>query len=274
MMLKTWLRLGSGNTGQVLPVFRGSGQVYLMHHSGARAGQTALDLGTGCGNLALAAACRGANVIAADIDDRALALAEENARANGLQSKVQFVFSDWFSELSGKRFDLLVSNPPFVPMPAGCSHVTHSYGGADGLRCVRSILSEAPNYLARCGRLQMLLLSVGTRDLPKALGDVAGFARARNAAVRLVRLYHEPLELRLLVDAYKAAAGWSDWRDTLLSEGHTHLHYFVVDAVCERGYSIRWLPATSTMAGRYWLNWEHWRSRFVWNGAIPFQRGC
>jgi SAM-dependent methyltransferase len=260
--------------GRVLPVFPRSGQVYLMDHSPARAGQTALDLGTGCGNLALAAACRGANVTATDIDDRALALAEENARANRLRSKVQFVLSDWFSKLSGKRFDLLVSNPPFVPMPAGCSRVTHSYGGADGLRCVRSILAEAPNHLARCGRLQMLVLSVGTRDLPKALADVAAFARARNAAVRLVRLYHEPLELRLLVDAYKGAAGWSDWRDTLVSEGHTHLHYFVVDAVCERGYSIRWLSAAASMAARYWLNWEQWRSRFVWNGAISLPRGC
>jgi release factor glutamine methyltransferase len=76
-----------------------------------------LDLGTGCGAiaLALARAFPGARVTAVDASPEALILAAENAEASGLAGRVTFVESDWFERLApGESFDLIVSNPPYL----------------------------------------------------------------------------------------------------------------------------------------------------------------
>jgi release factor glutamine methyltransferase len=76
-----------------------------------------LDLGTGTGALALglAKAWPSAAVTALDASDEALALARENAAANGLAERVAFLKSDWFSALPADSvFDVIVSNPPYL----------------------------------------------------------------------------------------------------------------------------------------------------------------
>ncbi|HEY1849078.1 MAG TPA: HemK/PrmC family methyltransferase, partial [Opitutaceae bacterium] len=76
-----------------------------------------LDLGTGSGAiaLALAAAFPAAGVVAVDSSAQALALAAENAAANGLAGRVSFLLSDWCAQLPGEpAFDLVVSNPPYL----------------------------------------------------------------------------------------------------------------------------------------------------------------
>src|ERR1019366_4201738 len=76
-----------------------------------------LDLGTGCGAiaLALAKAFPLARVTAVDASTEALLLAAENAEATGLAGRVTFVESDWFKGLpAGERYDLIASNPPYL----------------------------------------------------------------------------------------------------------------------------------------------------------------
>lgn len=76
-----------------------------------------LDLGTGTGALALgiAKAWAEARVSAIDASDEALALARENAAANGLADRVEFMKSDWFAALpEGAQFEVIVSNPPYL----------------------------------------------------------------------------------------------------------------------------------------------------------------
>lgn len=113
-----------------------------------------LDLGTGTGAIALAIAseCKNAQLIAVDKSAAALDVARENARRNNLQ--VEFIESDWFVALAGKKFDLIVSNPPYIP-----EHDPHlSQGdvrfepptalasGVDGLDDIRLIISQARQY--------------------------------------------------------------------------------------------------------------------------------
>lgn len=121
-----------------------------------------LDLGTGSGAIALAVASErpGAQVTATDASAAALEVARGNAAAHGITS-VRFVLGDWYQPVSGERFDLIVSNPPYIasedrhlgqgdlrfePAAALAS-------GADGLDALRVITAGAPFHLEPGGWL-------------------------------------------------------------------------------------------------------------------------
>ncbi len=81
-------------------------------------GAVGLDLCTGSGVLAIAAARHGcAEVTAIDVSRRAVLAARCNARLNGV--RIRSVRGDLFDPVAGRRFDLIVSNPPYVPTPTG-----------------------------------------------------------------------------------------------------------------------------------------------------------
>jgi release factor glutamine methyltransferase len=115
-----------------------------------------LDLGTGSGAIAIsiAHARPDAKVTAVDASEAALQVARENAQRLGI-SNVCFLHSDWFSALDGQRFDLIVSNPPYIA--AGDVHLTQGdvrfepmsalASGADGLDDIRRIVSQAGDFL-------------------------------------------------------------------------------------------------------------------------------
>jgi release factor glutamine methyltransferase len=126
----------------------------------APAARRLLDLGTGCGILAVSLALErpNARVVALDRSPGALALAAANARRHGVADRVRVVASDWLSALRrGARFDLAVANPPYVPL-TDQPHVSKTvsdyepglalYGGADGLEPLRVLLAELPTFLA------------------------------------------------------------------------------------------------------------------------------
>jgi release factor glutamine methyltransferase len=120
-----------------------------------------LDLGTGSGCIAIAIAHErpAARVTAVDVSAAALIVARENAAAIG--AEVEFVQGAWFGELDGRRFDLIVSNPPYVA--TGDPHLqqgdlrfepaTALAAGEDGLADIRIIVAEAPAYLREGGWL-------------------------------------------------------------------------------------------------------------------------
>ena len=127
----------------------------------------ALDFGTGSGCLAiaLAAQCPGAEVHATDISVEALRVARENAALNNLSDKIQFHSGDGFAALPRDLpFDLIVSNPPYVPSaeiealaPEVRDHDPHLAldGGADGLDFYRGLAAEAANHLRPAGRIML-----------------------------------------------------------------------------------------------------------------------
>ncbi len=126
---------------------------------------TALDFGTGSGCLAIALAskCPGAQVHAADISEEALRVARENAALHNLGDKIQFHTGDGFAAvLHELPFDLILSNPPYVPSaeieslaPEVRDHDPRLAldGGADGLDFYRRLASEAANHLSPAGRM-------------------------------------------------------------------------------------------------------------------------
>jgi release factor glutamine methyltransferase len=119
------------------------------------------DLGTGSGVLAVSLALERprARVLALDRSPSALALAAANARRHGVADRVRPVASDWLSALGGAaRFDLVVANPPYVPL-TDQPHLSRTvsehepglalYGGPDGLDPLRAILAALPPFLER-----------------------------------------------------------------------------------------------------------------------------
>jgi ribosomal protein L3 glutamine methyltransferase len=122
-----------------------------------------LDLCTGSGCLAiLAAMCfPKAKVDAADLSKDALAVAKKNVALHRMQRHIRLVQGDLFAPLTGKRYDLIVSNPPYVDakgmrgLPPECRHepALAFDGGRDGIAVVRRIVEQAGRHLTPHGGL-------------------------------------------------------------------------------------------------------------------------
>lgn len=139
-----------------------------------------LGTGTGCILLTLLAERPGATGVGVDISAGALAVARDNAARVGVSGRVELVRSDWFSDVTG-RFDLIVSNPPYIAADEMASlapevaewepHLALTPGG-DGLDAYRAIAAGAAAHMARGARL---VVEIG----PTQAGGVAAmFAEA------------------------------------------------------------------------------------------------
>lgn len=124
-----------------------------------------LDLGTGTGAIALALASelgKKAEVLGVDFLPQAVELAEQNRQHLGL-SNVQFRQSDWFSQLNGLQFDLIVSNPPYIDQAdenlqqgdVRFEPLTALVAENHGLSDLQKIIENAPLYLADNGALML-----------------------------------------------------------------------------------------------------------------------
>ncbi len=127
----------------------------------------ALDFGTGSGCIAIALAtqCPAARVSALDVSPAALALARQNAAKHAVDSRIEFFTGDGFAALpADTRFDLIISNPPYIPAaeiatldPEVRDHDPRLAldGGADGLDFYRRLAREAVAFLRPGGRIML-----------------------------------------------------------------------------------------------------------------------
>jgi release factor glutamine methyltransferase len=145
---------------------------------------SAVDLGTGSGAIALAIKKhrRGARVVGVEASAAALEVAKRNGVALGLD--IEWRHGRWCAPLSGERFDLIVSNPPYVA--AGDPHLAALryepanalVSGADGLDAIREIVAAAPAHLADGGWL-LLEHGIGQDGAVRGLLKQAGLEEAR-----------------------------------------------------------------------------------------------
>jgi SAM-dependent methyltransferase len=112
---------------------------------------SALDLGCGSGTGAIVLSRRSKRVVATDINPRAVALARVNAAINGVDN-VDFRVGDLFEPVRGEAFDLVISQPPFVPRPEGAGDAAYLYGGARGDELALALIAGLEPHLAPRGR--------------------------------------------------------------------------------------------------------------------------
>ncbi len=165
--------------------------------------RTVLDLGTGCGAIALAIkqALPQARVVAVEASAAALVLARRNAARHALA--IELRHGQWFEPVAGERFDLIVGNPPYVAQ--GDPHLAQGdlrfepsaalVAGADGLEAIRDIVRQAANFLAPGGWLLLehglgqeaavcQLLGLRGFDGIATWPDLAGIARVSGGRLK------------------------------------------------------------------------------------------
>jgi release factor glutamine methyltransferase len=150
-------------------------EAVLQHAAGAR---TMVDIGTGSGAIAITLALEcGARVFGTDISEAAVRVAIWNARL--LRAPVDFAVCDFGAALPSARFDLVVSNPPYVPAD-GRENIQREvrdyepaialFGGADGLDAYRRLIPEAARLLKPGGRLAMEIGYLEAESVSAMLG--------------------------------------------------------------------------------------------------------
>jgi release factor glutamine methyltransferase len=154
-------------------------------------GARVLDACTGSGALAVTAALAGAReVTAVDVSRRAVLSARVNARLNGVAVRARR--SDLFSMLGDQRYDVIVSNPPYVPDPTGDRLPTRGPqrawdAGRDGRIVLDRLIAEAPRHLRPGGSLLVVHSEIcGTGVTLEGL-------RAAGLRPRIVARHHGPL---------------------------------------------------------------------------------
>jgi SAM-dependent methyltransferase len=220
----------------------------LMH---ARSGDDVLDLGTGSGILLIEAARRGARGRGIDISSRALDIARANALLNGVHDRVEFIEADITSPSLKdlwKAPDVVISNPPFEPVPDGFVRPLHSQGGDHGTKIISAMLDR----IRECSEshkpklIQLVLFSLGKRGVPPDLvqrltefsDSVVGYSHVQEL-LRPIRLDDY---LALNFGGGRRGRG-SQWLERLEAEGYNALHLIFSSTYLSCGPSgLEWSP--------------------------------
>lgn len=122
----------------------GSSSITLANATVRRPATLALDLGTGSGVQAFLASAHAGHVVGVDVNPRAIALARLNARLSGVENTT-FLEGDMLQPVRDQRFDLVVSNPPFVISPT--SSYIYRDGGLAGDAMSRRVVRDIPSVM-------------------------------------------------------------------------------------------------------------------------------
>ena len=142
----------------------GATTLQLARALAASEGEKVLDVGCGAGTLALLAASRGAGeVVGVDLMERAVQWSRFNARLNELEGR--FYAGDLLDPVAGQRFDLIVSQPPFVIRADGAEATTYLHGGRFGDELALKLVRRVGEVLAPGGRAVVLF------DSPRRQGE-------------------------------------------------------------------------------------------------------
>jgi len=120
-------------------------------------GDTVLDIGTGCGILAVIASKKASKVVATDVNPHAVECAKRNAKANRAASNLEVRLGDLFEPiLKTEKFDVILFNAPYLPSTPKeqKAWISRAWaGGRAGRKVIDNFIANAPNYLEAKGRI-------------------------------------------------------------------------------------------------------------------------
>lgn len=152
----------------------GDGSFHRLIRDEVRPSDRVLDMGTGSGIGAILAASKSSDVVAVDINPKAVAAAAANAARNGMAERITFLVSDVFSAVDGS-FDLLIFDPPFRWFKA---RDLLELGTADeNYRALTTFMTEASRRLKPGGRILLHFGTSGDIDYLYHLIDAAAFKK-------------------------------------------------------------------------------------------------
>ncbi|MCW4023077.1 MAG: class I SAM-dependent methyltransferase [Candidatus Bathyarchaeota archaeon] len=125
---------------------------------------TVLDLGTGCGILAIVSAKTAKHVVAVDINPYAIKCAQKNAKTYGVTRKIDFLQGDLFQAIkNNQRFSLILFNSPYLPSEPGeeNSWIGKAWaGGPDGRNVINRFITGVPDWLTEKGKVLLVQSSL------------------------------------------------------------------------------------------------------------------
>lgn len=123
-----------------------------------------LELGTGCGILAVLVAKKAKNVVAVDINPYAIECARKNAETNDVKDKIDFRQGDLFEPIKkDERFSLIIFNSPYLPSEPGEEQTWSGKawsGGPNGRQVINRFIVDAPRWLADGGKILLVQSSL------------------------------------------------------------------------------------------------------------------
>ncbi|MGQ9461016.1 MAG: HemK2/MTQ2 family protein methyltransferase [Candidatus Bathyarchaeaceae archaeon] len=162
-----------------------------------------LDVGTGCGILAVLAAKKAKKVVATDINPHAIKCAKKNAKMNGVEEEIEFRLGDLFQPIKpDETFSLILFNAPYLPSEPReeRSWIGRAWaGGPNGRKAIDRFIMDAPKFLTYDGRILLVQSSLSNIDRTLERFDEAGLK------ARVVAEAKFPFERIVLIEAKRAS---------------------------------------------------------------------
>ncbi len=193
-----------------------------------------LDLCTGSGIQAILMAATAEEVVAVELNEQAVQAARFNAVLNNVADRVQVIGGNLYDVAPAGPCDLIVSNPPFLPVPAGVHHAMCGHGGEDGLVILRPLLLGIPHRLSEAGMALVYAEGVGDAEGPFARALLADVARSDAMDIDIVLVSRLTVKSTLVLKAASLAmlkrpsSELVRWRDLYQDLGATHTYNYIV----------------------------------------------
>ena len=213
--------------------------VYVAHAMPDCTGRTVLDIGTGSGVIAITACQHGAtHVTALDINERAFKFARFNARLNGCSDRIDFVASPIKDFPAATKYDLVVSNPPFIAMPPDGTYRKSGAAGFDGLGVINDIIDRLDELMHEHSMFLMLVLSPGGKHFSKVEEDLLDRFSYRRRRIVSTELYGGPHDIDIIFMPFADEPRLEEWRAEIGRNNYTHIHCFLLEMMPDISHSF------------------------------------
>lgn len=157
-----------------------------------------LDLGTGTGLHAILLSKNASQITGVDISKKTVNTANFNVILNNVDDVVKIVEGDLFSPFKHQKFDLIIANPPVVPIPNNYKYPLSGAGGEDGLLFLKKILLVLENYMTTNGSSIILGYTPGDLNAPFIVKEIKKIIKINKLDVKILLLQRDLIEHEIL----------------------------------------------------------------------------